>query len=334
MLDSLEDEVLLYKDDAETNIGTGSSRHTMHAPVAPPVEDPVEEDVEEVYEEQFAPPPPRQLPPPPAPSPKPPKQHRTRGMTEAAAIQRVMKAGLTAHDYDATQEQLISRSGREVKPAEVVKSMLSRTKVDRKRRSSVRTSGRPKLARGGSWGRAGGAFRIDGDPILQGERSRHGLGRAKTVGRVVVMIGVLLSVPFATWRMPSPEGAPVVINGEVHHQILDKAPNVQHQLRTPFEGLFGNKPVMLLDGQRIYVDPKDYRLCWPESWSAIYKQGYSVVITAEARPLLFGGYSVATITSAQRIDRPVAAVDEFIVEPPAPPESRWTPDRRLQRGMK
>ena len=90
---------------------------------------------------------------------------------------------------------------------------------------------------------------------------------------------------------------------------------------------------MLLDGQRIYVDPKDYRLCWPESWTAIYEQGYSVVITAEARPLLFGGYGVATITSAQRVDRPVATASEPVVEPPpAPPERQWRPQRRLRRG--
>ncbi len=340
MLDSLDDEVLLYEDDSETDIDDGLPRHTTRAPVAPPVEDPVEQYEEEVDEEQVAPAPPRQLPPLPAPSPKPPKQRRTRGMTEAAAIQRVLKAGFTAHDYDATQEQLSSRQGREIKPAEVVKAMFSRAKDDRKRRSSVRTSGPPKLGRGGSWGRAGGAFRIDGDPILQGERRRRGSGHSRTVGRVVVILAVLLSVPFATWRMPTPDGAPVVINGKVHHRILDKAPNVQHKLRTLFEGLFGNKPVMLLDGQRIYVDSKDYQLCWPESWSAIYKQGYSVVITAEARPLLFGGYSVATITSAKRIDRPVPTVTEVIVEspeppaPPEPPERQWTPRRSLQRGMK
>jgi len=340
MLASLDDEVLLYEDDPETDIDRGLPRHTMRAPVAPPVEEPVEQDVEEVYEEPVAPPPPRQLPPLPVPSPKPPKQRRIRGMTEAAAIQRVMKAGFTAHDYDATHEQLSSRQGREIKPAEVVKTMFGRAKTDRKRRSSVRTSGPPKLGRRGSWGRAGGAFRIDGEPILQGERRRRDSGHSRTVGRVVVILVVLLSVPFATWRLPSPDAAPVVINGKVHHRILDKAPTVQHKLRTPFEGLFGNKPVMLLDGQRIYVDPKDYQLCWPESWSAIYKQGYSVVITAEARPLLFGGYSVATITSAKRIDRPVPTLTEIIVEPPEPlappepPERQWTPRRSLQRGMK
>ena len=255
-------------------------------------------------------------------------------MTEAAAIQRVMKAGFTAHDFDAAQEQLSSRQGRAAKPSAVVKFMLSRAKSDRKRRSSVKTSGPPKLGRGGPWGRAGGAFRIEGDPSLQGAMPRREPGRSRTVGRVVVILAVLFSIPFATWRMPTPEGAPVVITGKVHHQILDKAPNVQHQLRTPFEGIFGNKPVMLLDGRRIYVAPKDYRLCWPESWSDIYEQGYSVVITAKARPLLFGGFSVASITSAQRIDRPVVTAEPFIDEPPAPPVTQWTPRRRLQRGMK
>ena len=343
MLDSLDDEVLLYEDEPEV-----STRPTMRAPAAAPVEDPIEDDYveeeeeyEEEHEEQVAPPPPprpapsRQVISPPAPSPKPPKKRRTTGMTEVAAIQRVLKAGFSAHDFDATHEQLTARQGRDVKPAEVVKTMLTRQKADRKRRTTLKSSGPPKIARGTSFRRSNNAaFRIDGDPMLGGHRPHREPSRAKTVGRVIVVFAVLLSVPFATWRFPNPEARPVVITGEVHHRILDKAPDVQHKLRTPFERLFGNKAVMLLDGQRIYVNAKDYKRCWPESWSAIYEQGYSVVITAEVRLLIFGGYSVATITSAERVDRPVATVTEFIDEPVAPPEAQWIPRRHLERGMK
>ncbi len=144
------------------------------------------------------------------------------------------------------------------------------------------------------------------------------------------MLGLIAGVPFAVWRIPRPETKPTMITGKVQHRILDHAPDIQHQLRTPFEELFGHKPVNLSEGERIYVNDEDYRLCWPESWDAIYKGRYSVVITAEVTQLLFGGYSVARITSAERVDMPVATGTDYAIEAPSLPE-QWKPARRFHR---
>ncbi|MHC4141619.1 MAG: hypothetical protein ACYSUF_06975, partial [Planctomycetota bacterium] len=82
--------------------------------------------------------------------------------------------------------------------------------------------------------------------------------------------------------------------------------DIRHQLRTPFEELFGNRPVTLVDGRRIYVTESDYKLCWPESWDAIYEKNYSMRISAKARPLYFNDYSVAEVKTVERIDNPMA----------------------------
>ncbi len=124
--------------------------------------------------------------------------------------------------------------------------------------------------------------------------------------RVVVVLGALAGLPFAAWRVPKYDSKPVAIVGEVRHQLLDRPEDIRHQLRTPFEELFGNRAVSLVDGRRIYVSENDYKLCWPESWEAIYEKNYTLRITAEARPLYFNDYTVATITLVTRVDKPMA----------------------------
>jgi hypothetical protein len=130
------------------------------------------------------------------------------------------------------------------------------------------------------------------------------------------------------WRAPKPKSGPVTIVGVVRHQVLDQAPDLPHQARTLFEKAFTNLPVTLETGQRLYVTPEDYKLCWPESWETIYEKGYTLAVTAEARPLLFGGYGVAMITKVERIEKEV---------PEATPKSRRSskgaPDAK-QPGVK
>ena len=144
------------------------------------------------------------------------------------------------------------------------------------------------------------------------------------------MLGLIAGAPFAAWRLPRPETQPITISGKVHHRVLDRAPDIQHELRTPFEELFGYRPVNLVDGERIYVNDEDYKQCWPESWDAIYSGRYSVVITAEVTQLLFGGYSVARVTSAERVELPVATTTEYTLEAPETPQ-QWQPVRRIRR---
>jgi hypothetical protein len=205
-------------------------------------------------------------------------------VTEAAAIQQIMEAGFTAHDFDRKQEQIIKQRGRVPSPAEVVRGLMEER----------RGPGKQPKAMGGRKRQAAVKVKV-----------RHGGGKVRWM-RVVVVLGALAGAPFAAWRIPKFDSKPIAIVGEVHHQVLDQPEGLQHQLRTPFEEMFGNRAVNLVDGRRIYVSENDYKLCWPESWEAIFEKNYSMRISAEAKPLFFGGYSVAKITMVKRTDSPVA----------------------------
>ncbi len=236
-------------------------------------------------------------PPPPPPIRDEPvaPQRAQRGLSEAGAIQMVMDAGFTAHDYDRVQHRLAAERRRQPNPAEVVKFMLSRSAAPaKKKRGRVRkASARPRAA-------ARPGFGSQERMILVRRRRRHPF-------RVLVLLALVPGVPFAAWRIP--HGDPVLIQGEVWHQALDTAPDFTHQIRTLFEELLGNRAVSLVDGPRIYVSEADYELCWPETWERIYEQGYSMHISAEVRPLIMGGYAVAKVSHAERVNHPVASAD-------------------------
>ena len=325
MMEAVEDEMVLYKDEDQQDPVPRHRSHPTQAPPRPHVDAYEEQEDEEEYEQEAHHSQISQPPPPPAPAPK---RRRQRGLTEAAALQEVMRSGLTAHQYDDAQVRLTEQLGRYPKPREVLKalkSQFSKKSLKRDKKQKVKTAGHGRIPQ-----RPMAAFRIDGGTVIQRDRSHRPAGAARTFARVVFVLGLITGAPFVAWRIPRPEAKPIMITGEVRHRILDHAPDIQHKLRTPFEELFGYKPVNLVEGERIYVNEADYRLCWPESWDAIYAGRYSVVITAEVTQLLFGGYSVARITSDERVYMPVATGTDYTLEVPSPLE-QWQPARRFHR---
>ena len=321
MLEAREDEMVLYEDDTDEEPAGRDMQAPVQAPMQPPVPESHEDDEEEEEVE-------------PAPPPPAPKRRRQRGLTEASAIQKAMRAGLTAHHYDEAQHQLASKLGRDPRPAEVLKALTAQFSKRSQRRWAKAKAKQAKSKTGqvkSPIRRPMQAFRIDGTSEKRASVQREPTGPVRTFARVVFVLAILAGSPFLAWRVPRPETKPLIITGEVRHQILDHAPDMQHQLRTPFEQLFGNKPVMLVDGNRLYVSAEDYVLCWPESWDEIYEGGYSVMITAEVRQLIFGGYSVASISSAERVYRPVATGSDLGIAPASddPPVRRWR-----QRGLR
>ena len=145
-------------------------------------------------------------------------------------------------------------------------------------------------------------------PGVQGEHGSIG------AFRILFLLGLLAATPFGAWRLERPKAEPIILSGQVYHQVLDKAPNFQHTARTYFEELFGNRPINIIDGPRIYVSQPDYERCWPEPWEDIYEQGYSILIKAEVKRLIFGGYSIANITMAERRDR-LAPTSQWFTSP-------------------
>jgi hypothetical protein len=340
MMEAVEDEMILYQDEElEDSVPQrrAAPMQRPHDPHADAYEDEEEEQQEyeqEEYEDEQEPEEDeqpahhkqlRQQPPPPEPAPK---QRRQRGLTEAAALQEVMRSGLTAHHYDDAQVRLTEQLGRFPKPREVLKALKAQSSKKSRKHAKQKKARRPSPSNKAM--RPMAAFRIDSGPAVQGHKQLRPAGNARTVARVILVLGLIAGAPFAAWRVPRPETTPITISGKVHHRVLDHAPDIQHELRTPFEELFGYKPVNLVDGERIYVNDEDYKKCWPESWDAIYSGRYSVVITAEVTQLLFGGHSVARVTSAERVDLPVATTTEYTLEAPEAPQ-QWQPVRRIRR---
>jgi len=321
--DAVDDEMLLYEDEDQEESVPQQPAAPTQTPRPPQVEQYEEEEEPEDEQEAYH----SQIPHHPPPPPPASKRRRQRGLTEAAAIQEVMLSGLTAHHYDDAQVRLTEQLGRYPKPREVVKALKSQFSKKGHKRAKNK-----KVNAGGSKRpqRPMGAFRIDSGSDMQKHRQRRPAGTARTMARMVFAVGLIVATPFALWRIPRPETKPITIEGEVAHRILDHAPDMQHQLRTPFEELFGYKAVNLVAGERIYVNADDYRLCWPESWDAIYEGRYKVNVTAEVTQLLFGGYSVARITSSERVDLPVATGNEYTLEAPDAP-AQWQPTRRYHR---
>ncbi len=223
------------------------------------------------------------------------------GMTEAAAIQAVMELGYTAHHYDHAQHRLTRQLGRAPQPIEVV-TALRKQPASKKSKRVKPIHIRPSAA---------GLVRAD----IARERHAMEVRRGGGAFRVILLLATLGGLPFAVWRAPRPKSGPVTIAGVVRHQVLDQAPDLPHQARTLFEKAFKNMPVTLETGERLYVGPEDFKLCWPEPWETIYEKGYTLAVTAEARPLLFGGYGVASITNVERIEKEV----------PTRPAGKWTP---------
>lgn len=202
-------------------------------------------------------------------------------VSEAAAILQIMKRGFTAHDFDERQRALAKQRGRVPPPSEVVRSLLKHPK-------GLPVKGRKTKRR---------------DAASRRLHARSRRRERRRVARFLFLVGLVGATPFAAFRAPLPNGKPILIEGDVRHLVIDHAPDIRHKLRTPFEELLGYKAIQLRGGERIYVSPADYALCWPESWGAMYDKGYTVHVVAEAMPLLMGGYAPAKITSAERIDR-------------------------------
>jgi hypothetical protein len=239
-------------------------------------------------------------------------------MTEAAAIQAVMELGYTAHHYDHAQHRLARQLGRAPVPIEVVKA-LRKQPVSKKSKRVKPIHMRPSSA---------GLMRADIANEGQAVEVRR---RGGALG-VIVLLAMLAGLPFAVWRAPRPKAGPVTLAGVVRHQVLDQAPDLPHQARTLFERLFENQPVTLETGLRLYVSPEDFKRCWPESWESIYEKGYKLAVTAEARPLLFGGFGVATITKVDRIEKEASEAarksrlsSKGAPDAKEPSVRRWTP---------
>ena len=128
--------------------------------------------------------------------------------------------------------------------------------------------------------------------------------RKKRRIRGAVLFAGLPLIPFGAYRIPN--GAPQIIQGEVRSRVLDPASDLADFARTQFESILGNKRLDLLDGECIYLSRKDYEQCWTAGRDTDGR-GFTVLVTARARPLLVGGFGVAELDEIEVLRPPEQA---------------------------
>lgn len=114
----------------------------------------------------------------------------------------------------------------------------------------------------------------------------------------IVFVAIAMAIPFLMFRVP--RSAPVTIEGEVLYKFIDLAPPNNQGL---FEYLIGNHWVRLVDGKVVYVTMSDAERIWEDSPHDMRQKGYTKYVVFEASPLLFGGFSVATIKEIRVIHK-------------------------------
>jgi hypothetical protein len=216
---------------------------------------------------------------------------RSGGLSEAGAIQKIMAAGFTAHDYDRKQQQLLKARGKEPAPAEVVRDLLQASK------------GKKKIAKAS-------APKLPGQMLTVQKKKVRRRRRLRGTRVVMLLFLALPAAPFVAWRVP--DGDAVALAGEIRYQVPDPASDPVELARAQFESLFGNKGVSIVGGPLIYLSDGDYQRCWSQSKKGGGDTPFTIHIKAKARPLFFGGYDVAELLDVEvhLIDQPMVVTHE------------------------
>jgi hypothetical protein len=121
----------------------------------------------------------------------------------------------------------------------------------------------------------------------------------KIIGLSFLVLAVTaVAALFLMYRVP--RSAPVTIEGEVLYKFIDLAPPDNQGL---FEYLIGNYWIRLVDGKIVYVSKRDAERIWEENPHDMRQKGYTKYVVFEASPLLFGGFSVATVKEIRTIHK-------------------------------
>jgi len=121
----------------------------------------------------------------------------------------------------------------------------------------------------------------------------------KVIARILLIAIVgAIAAPFLLYRVP--RSMSVTIKGEILYKFIDIAPPNKQGM---FEYVMGNQWIRLVDGNVIYIKPKDFDRIWAENPHDMRKKGYTKYVIFETTPLLFGGYGLSTIKEIKKINK-------------------------------
>lgn len=130
----------------------------------------------------------------------------------------------------------------------------------------------------------------------------------KIFSLILFLFIIFLGLVFLRYRIGSVKS--IRGKSEVKYQIID----LQNDwFRSTFESLFGNKRIYLTEQFRttewLYISKKDFKTLWPESPFDMKEKNYTISFEFETQPLFLGGFSIAKITSIEKIDKQPVIVE-------------------------
>ncbi len=118
---------------------------------------------------------------------------------------------------------------------------------------------------------------------------------------IVFVLMMIWGIIFLRYRMSYSKS--IVFESEVKYVMIELGQ--QDFYRHAFESLMGKKKVWIKDGfidiAYIYVDRKNDDTIYPENPFEMKQKNYTMQLQCKIKPLVFGGYSPATIISCQSI---------------------------------
>ena len=112
----------------------------------------------------------------------------------------------------------------------------------------------------------------------------------------VILTGILwYTYCSVVYRVP--KSGKTKFTGEVVYKMAE----VESSNRQLFESFSKRRPIRLQDQPLLFVSEDDYQKLWPKSPHDLKEENVTIHAELEAKPLLFGGYSKATVVSAVEV---------------------------------
>ena len=114
---------------------------------------------------------------------------------------------------------------------------------------------------------------------------------------ITIVAFVVFLFYFLRYRLPG--GPEETKEGEVFYKFASP----QQTSRENFEFMLGKGSIRFTDRSQWFVSKQDRAKAWPESPHDMLQKGYTMRVTLTAKPLRFGGYGPATVTSVSKEEK-------------------------------
>lgn len=119
-------------------------------------------------------------------------------------------------------------------------------------------------------------------------------------GFLSIIVVILLAFSFSLLGPRISISETETFQGEVTYQMV--VINQCGFIRGITEELIGNN-CLFIDSGKFYVSKSDFEKAWPESPFDMAEKNYTMYVTLNSKPSLFGGYGPAKIIDITKLDK-------------------------------